>query len=93
MTEHPLPLITFYKGWETYQHSLVETIAPLSSEHLALPASSHHWTIRMVIQHMVANRFWWFQVWMGEGSPDLAPIAHWDPGEVVEPPALKAAIC
>lgn len=91
MTEHPLPLITFYKGWETYQQSLVETIAPLSSEQLTLPASSHHWTIRMVIQHMVANRVWWFQVWMGEGSPDLAPIAHWDPGEVVEPPALKAA--
>ncbi len=91
MTEHPLPLITFYKGWETYQHSLVETIAPLSSEQLALPASSHHWTIGMVIQHIVANRVWWFQLWMGEGSPDLAPIAHWDPGEVVEPPALNAA--
>jgi uncharacterized damage-inducible protein DinB len=80
MTEHPLPLITFYKGWETYQQSLVETIAALSFEQLALPASSHHWTIRMVIQHMVANRVWWFQLWMGEGSPDLAPITHWDPG-------------
>lgn len=91
MTEHTLPLITFYKGWETYQHSLVETIAPLSSEQLAFPAASHQWTIGMVAQHMVANRVWWFQLWMGEGSPDLAPIAHWDPGEVVEPPALEAA--
>jgi DinB superfamily len=27
---------------------------------------------------------------MGEGSPVLAPIAHWDPGEGVEPPALEA---
>ncbi len=91
MTEQPLPLITFYKGWETYQHSLVEIIAPLSSEQLALPAASHQWTIGMVAQHMVANRVWWFQVWMGEGSPDLAPIAHWDPADEEEQPALEAA--
>jgi uncharacterized damage-inducible protein DinB len=91
MTEQSLPLITFYKGWETYQRNLVEIIAPLSSEQLALPAASHQWTIGMVAQHMVANRVWWFQVWMGEGSPDLAPIAHWDPADPVEQPALEAA--
>jgi uncharacterized damage-inducible protein DinB len=45
----------------------------------------------MVAQHMVANRVWWFQVWMGEGSPDLAPIAHWDPADDVEQPPLSAA--
>jgi uncharacterized damage-inducible protein DinB len=84
-------LITFYKGWETYQQSLVETIVPLSREHLAFPAASHQWTIGMLAQHIVANRVWWFQVWMGEGSPDLAPIAHWDPDDEVEPPALEAA--
>src|SRR5262250_437855 len=91
MTEQPLPLITFYQGWETYQQSLVETIAPLSSEQLAFPAASHQWTIGMLAQHMVANRVWWFQLWMGEGSPELAPIMRWDPGEGVEPPALEAA--
>lgn len=91
MTEQTLPLITFYKGWETYQRNLVEVIAPLTSEQLALPAASHQWTIGMVAQHMVANRVWWFQVWMGEGSPDLAPIAHWDPADPVEQPALEAA--
>lgn len=91
MTEQPLPLTTFYKGWETYQQSLVEMIAPLSPEQLALPAAAHQWTIGMVAQHLVGNRVWWFQVWMGEGSPDLAPIAHWDPADEVEQPALSAA--
>ena len=91
MMEHTLPLITFYRGWETYQQGLVETIAPLSSEQLALPAASHHWTIGMVAQHMVANRVWWFQGWMGEGSPDLAPIMHWDPGDNEVPSALESA--
>jgi len=91
MTEQTLPLITFYQGWQTYQHSLVETIAPLSSEQLALPVAPHHWKMGMVAQHMVANRVWWFQLWMGEGSPDLAPIAHWDPADEEEQPALEAA--
>ena len=91
MIEQTLPLITFYKGWETYQRNLVEVIAPLSSAQLALPAASHQWTIGMLAQHIVANRVWWFQVWMGEGSPDLAPIAHWDPGEGGETPTLEAA--
>jgi uncharacterized damage-inducible protein DinB len=91
MTEHTLPLITFYHGWENYQHSLVETIAPLSSEQLALPVAPHHWTIGMVAQHMVSDRVWWFHGWMGQGSPDLAPILHWNPGDQEEPPALSAA--
>ncbi len=91
MTEQTLPLLTFYAGWETYQQSLVKMIAPLSPAQLALPASSHHWTIGMVAQHMIANRVWWFQVWMGEGSPDLAPIAHWDPADEEEQPALDAS--
>ena len=81
MMEHTLPLITFYQGWGTHQQGLVETIAPLSSEQLALPAASHHWTIGMVAQHIAANRVWMFHVWMGEGSSDLAPIAHWDPAD------------
>jgi uncharacterized damage-inducible protein DinB len=83
--------MTFYSGWATYQQSLVEMIAPLSSEQLALSAASHQWTIGMLAQHLVANRVWWFQVWMGEGSPDLAPIAHWDPADDVEQPPLSAA--
>ena len=91
MTEQSLPLMTFYKGWGTYQQSLIEILAPLSAEQLALPAASHQWTLGMLAQHMIANRVWWFQLWMGEGSPDLAPIIQWDPGDVAKPPTLAAA--
>jgi uncharacterized damage-inducible protein DinB len=90
VTEQPLTLITFYQGWETYQRSLVEVIEPLTTEQLALPAASHHWTIGRLAQHIIANRVWWFQGWMGEGSPDLAPIANWDSADEVEPPPLDA---
>ena len=75
MTEQPLPLMTFYRGWETYQHSLVETIAPLSSTQLALPVAPHHWSIGMVLTHMIGSRVFWFQRWLGEGDPGLV---HWD---------------
>ena len=49
MTERTPPLITFYPGWENYQQSLVEVVAPLSSEQLALPTAPHHWPIGMLL--------------------------------------------
>lgn len=74
-------LLTFYAGWERYQRSLVEMLADLTPEQLALPVGSHRWTVGEVAQHMVGNRVWWFQIWMGEGDPALAPLAHWDPAD------------
>lgn len=81
MAEQARPLTDFYSGWAGYQKNLAKIIAPLTPEQLALPTSSHHWTVGMVAQHIIGNRVWWFQVWMGEGSPALAPIAHWDPAD------------
>ncbi len=81
MTEQALPLTTFYNGWAGYQRSLVRIIAPLSPAQLALPTAPHHWSIGMVVQHIVANRVFWFQTWMGAGNPDLAPIASWGWGQ------------
>jgi len=91
MTEHTPHLATFYSGWAGYQRNLIKIISPLTSEQLALNVSSHHWTIGMVAQHIIANRVWWFQVWMGEGSPNLAPIAHWDPADPIEVAPRTAA--
>jgi uncharacterized damage-inducible protein DinB len=75
MTEQTLSLIPFYQGWETYQQSLVETIAPLSSEQLALPVAAHHWSIGLLLNHMIGSRVFWFHRWLGEGDPSLVP---WD---------------
>ena len=87
----PLPLITFYQGWGTYQRMLVDVIAPLSPEQLALPVSSPRWTVGRTVQHIVANRVWWFQLWLGQGSPDLASLLRWDPSEGGEPPVIDAS--
>jgi len=67
MTEQEFPLATFYKpGWEKYQHALVHTIAPLSSELLALPAAPQYVSIRELLLHMLGARLNWFSGWMGE---------------------------
>jgi uncharacterized damage-inducible protein DinB len=45
----------------------------------------------MLAQHIIANRVWWFHIWMGQGSPELAPIANWDPQATSSPPVHDAA--
>ena len=91
MTEQALPLTTFYSGWGGYQRGLLKTVASLSPEQLALPAAANHWTIGMIAQHMIGNRVWWFQVWMGEGDPRLADLAHWDPADVAWQPVTETS--
>ena len=89
--EQDVRLDTVYGGWARYQKMLKEMIAPLSDEQLATPVSSDEWTIGKVAQHIIGNRVWWFHLWMGQGSADLAPIMQWDPGDSEEPPTLNAA--
>lgn len=91
MSERVATLMTFYKGWGKYHESLSEVIGSLTDEQLAMPAEGHEWTIGQLIGHMIANRVWWFQVWMGEGSQDLAYIAHWDPQDVEYVPPKTVA--
>ncbi len=60
MTEHELPLSLFYKGWDVYQQRLVEAVAPLTLEELALRSSQQNWSVGMLVMHIVATRVWWF---------------------------------
>jgi len=89
MTEQVSPLATFYKpGWENYQQALVQTIASLSSEQLALSLGPHHRSIGELLDHMIGARFSWFHRWMGEGDPNL----DWNEDEDNdEPTVYKAA--
>lgn len=83
-------LLTFYGGWKGYHDNIVKVLSPLTSEQLSLPTAPHHWSIGTVAQHIVANRVWWFQVWMGQGDEALAPIAGWDPRAPEESPEPDA---
>lgn len=87
MSENSLPLTTFYKGWDVYQHHLVTTIAPLSPEQLTLRPAPDMWSVGMITTHIVATRVSWFHSWLGEGNANLVPLAMWDEQEVVRTPA------
>jgi uncharacterized damage-inducible protein DinB len=76
--ESPLPLATVYAGWDVFQRELHDAVAPLSPEQWALPVAPTHWSIERLVQHIVADRAWWFSGWMGEGGPDVAAIARWE---------------
>lgn len=41
MTEQ-LTVARFYQGWDGYQHQLIEVLASLTPEQLALRAAPHH---------------------------------------------------
>jgi len=76
-----VPLTTVYQGWDGFQRNLVKAIAPLSREQLALPAAPTHWPIGMLVQHIINDRLWWFDLWMGEARPEEASFMHWEEEE------------
>ncbi len=78
MTEHTLPLSVLYQGWDGYQRDLRKSVVPLSNEQLALPVAPTHWPIGMLVQHILNDRIWWFNVWMGEGGPEVAAFMRWE---------------
>jgi uncharacterized damage-inducible protein DinB len=82
MTEHAVPLSVVYEGWDHYQRDLLKAVTPLSPEQLALPVAPTHWPIGMLVQHIINDRIWWFDLWMGEGSPEVASFMHWEEEEV-----------
>ena len=77
MTKHQLSLLPFYAGWGIYNQHLIDAIAPLTAEQLALRLTPQHWTIGMYVTHIVANRAWWFHARMGEGEDELTAYELW----------------
>jgi uncharacterized damage-inducible protein DinB len=74
-------LAELYRGWDVYQQRLVKAIAPLDGTQLDLGAAPHLWPIRMLGNHVVSARAWWFHSWMGEGGAQFDEILGWDEDE------------
>ena len=71
MTAPQINLLSFYKGWDTYQALLIKALAPLSSEELALRSVGEN------VAHIISGRVSNFLV-MGEAGPDIVPLEKWD---------------
>lgn len=69
---------TIFEGWHTYQSLLIEAIAPLSAEQLALGTAPDLRTIDDIVRHVIGARARWFHMLMGEGGPVMADLGTWD---------------
>jgi uncharacterized damage-inducible protein DinB len=77
MSEQQTNLLSFYKGWDTYQALLIKAISPLSSEELALRAAPHLRSVGENVAHIISGRVGNFLV-LGEAGADMAPLEQWD---------------
>jgi uncharacterized damage-inducible protein DinB len=75
------------EGWQTYQQKLIEALAPLSAEQLALRAAPSLRSIEQIARHMVSVRAGWFHRFLGEGGDDFGALATWDAPESSVRPA------
>jgi uncharacterized damage-inducible protein DinB len=80
----PSPLSKFYGGWEQHNRLLEGVVAGLDERHLSMRAAPDLWTVRTLLNHVVAVRAWWFNAWMGEGGEQLARVLDFDEGEDAE---------
>jgi hypothetical protein len=56
MTEENTSLATVSQDWDTYQHLLLQAVAPRSDEPLAFHVAPHVRSIRDLIAHIVGAR-------------------------------------
>ncbi len=89
MAEPQTNLLSFYQGWEAYQKLLMQAIAPLTAEQLALRPAAHLRSIGESVAHIIGTRVGWFHLGLGEGdAATVLPFENWDePGA----PARSAA--
>lgn len=81
-------LTPFYAGWEAYNRLLIEAVAPLTPDQLALRVASNERSIVEIAGHIVSARAWWFHGIMQAGDADVEEFYTWDDEN---PPTLKAA--
>jgi uncharacterized damage-inducible protein DinB len=78
MTEQSFPLASFYQGWDGYQHHLVQVLAPLSIEQLALHAAPHLRSVGAVAAHIIGARARWLYYVLKERDETLISLGTWD---------------
>jgi uncharacterized damage-inducible protein DinB len=78
MTEHPLTLASFYKGWDGYQGQIIHALAPLSTEQLTLHAAPHLRSVGIIATHIIGARARWLYYALKEGNENLILLSTWD---------------
>jgi len=64
----------FYDRWPQYNRRLVEVIATLDDDQLALRPSDEHWPIWALVGHLAATRVYWLCAVVGEPGWETTPF-------------------
>lgn len=77
MTATNSSLAPYYDGWARYNSLLVEAIAPLSAEQLALGAAPNLHPVWRLAAHIIGARSGWYTQFLME-PPPAAVTSRWD---------------
>ncbi len=85
MTSDMHSLMMVFKGWDGYQVSLVDAVAPLSREQLTYRPAPHLRTAGQIALHISNGRLSWFLRTFGiHDNEALNQVASWRPEDAVE---------
>jgi uncharacterized damage-inducible protein DinB len=65
----------FYDRWPQYNRRLIEVIAPLTDEQLAIRPSPEHWPVWAIVGHLAETRVYWLCHVAGEPGADTTPFS------------------
>jgi uncharacterized damage-inducible protein DinB len=70
-----LTIRAFYDRWPQYNRRLIEAIAPLTDEQLAIRPSPDHWPIWAIVGHLAGSRVYWLCTVASEAGFESTPFA------------------
>jgi uncharacterized damage-inducible protein DinB len=82
----------FYAEWKRYQDHIKEAIAPLTAGQLRLSAAPTLRPLGENVAHIIATRVGWFNNYMQENDPQIAPLRSWDDPDQPQPERSAAEL-
>ncbi len=77
MAQDNISLSISIEGWQRYQDSLKQAVAPLTADQLTLRLGTQR-SAGEIIAHIIMVRAWYLHGIMGEGGSDIESLLHWD---------------
>ena len=71
----------FYDRWPQYNRRLVDGVAGLTAEQLAIPVGPDGWPMWAIVGHNAGGRFYWLCAVLGEPGAEKTPFGGPSSGE------------
>ncbi len=71
-----LSVASYYRGWHLANEALIDAIAPLTPEQLALPVGPSGWQVWSIASHIAGTRVYWLCTVFGEPGAETTPFTE-----------------